>query len=388
MRILVDCANLQFGGAVQVARALILEAMADGRGHALRFVCSPPVARALPQPLDARFDVVSPSPARALAGRRSRRTLRAVEKQFRPHVVLSLFGPTYWRPGALHICGFANSWVYTRNPYANRLIRWYAWPARALRWRLSHRRLARAHGFAVETEVIAEAVRKRFPSKPVTLIPNSCSQPFVCGRQASAGKTSILPEKKPGEFRVVTLSRPYPHKRLEMVPRVAMHLQAHAPETRFQFYLSLDPKRTAWLKIARRAAILGVREMVNTVGEVPPESAPAFYENADAMFLPTVLESFSAAYAEAMAMGVPIVTSDLPFARSICRGSALYFKPDDPRAAADCLRRLSSDRALRERLSAEGRAVLSRLPSPRERLEAYLAFCERVHAQHSEGGKT
>jgi glycosyltransferase involved in cell wall biosynthesis len=360
-----------------------MEAIADGRGHAFRFVCSPMTAETLPQPLDTRFLVVSPSPARALAGRRSREKLLAVEKEFKPDVILSLFGPTYWKPRGIHVCGFANSWVYTRNSHANQLIRWYAWPARMLRWRLADCGLSRAHGFAVETEMIAEALRKRFPHKPVVVIPNSCGQSFLSRGKQGVENRNILPEKKQGEFRIVTLSRPYPHKKLGMVPTVGMHLRKGMPETRIRFFLSLDPKGKVWSRIARQADILGVREMVKTVGEVPPENAPAFYENADAMFLPTVLESFSATYAEAMAMGVPIVTTDLPFARAICRSSALYFKANDPAAAAECLKRLFASRPLRERLSAEGRALLNRLPSPRERLEAYITFCERVRTSYS-----
>lgn len=47
------------------------------------------------------------------------------------------------------------------------------------------------------------------------------------------------------------------------------------------------------------------------------------------MFLPTLLECFSASYPEAGFMKVPIFTSDLSFAKTICGEGAFYFNPMD-----------------------------------------------------------
>ena len=43
--------------------------------------------------------------------------------------------------------------------------------------------------------------------------------------------------------------------------------------------------------------------------------------------MPTLLESFSGSYIEAMHYGVPILTSDLDFAHDVCGESAIYFDP-------------------------------------------------------------
>jgi glycosyltransferase involved in cell wall biosynthesis len=53
------------------------------------------------------------------------------------------------------------------------------------------------------------------------------------------------------------------------------------------------------------------------------------------MLLPSVLESFSANYPEAMISGVPIITTDLPFAQEIFGRAALYFKPLNSADAAE-----------------------------------------------------
>ena len=50
------------------------------------------------------------------------------------------------------------------------------------------------------------------------------------------------------------------------------------------------------------------------------------------MILPTLLESFSATYIEAMFHGKTILTSDLDFARDVCGEAAFYFDPLNPQS--------------------------------------------------------
>ena len=66
------------------------------------------------------------------------------------------------------------------------------------------------------------------------------------------------------------------------------------------------------------------------------------------------------------------MTTDLDFARDICDDAALYYRPLDPRAAADCVVQLLADRALWNRLIARGKQVLQRFPTPEQRYRAYI----------------
>ena len=58
---------------------------------------------------------------------------------------------------------------------------------------------------------------------------------------------------------------------------------------------------------------------------------------------------------EAMAAGVPVVTSDVEPLRSIADGAALLVDPHDVDAIAGALERVLGDSALRSRLIASGR---------------------------------
>ena len=96
------------------------------------------------------------------------------------------------------------------------------------------------------------------------------------------------------------------------------------------------------------------------------------YRTCDICFLPTLLETFSANYPEAMAIGLPIVTTDLGFAHDVCDDAALYFHPRDPRAAAAAIFRLLDDPQLWQRQIERGKKVLARFPSPEARYQAYV----------------
>jgi glycosyltransferase involved in cell wall biosynthesis len=101
---------------------------------------------------------------------------------------------------------------------------------------------------------------------------------------------------------------------------------------------------------------------------------PDLYKSADICLLPTLLETFSATYPEAMAMGLPIVTTDLGFAHDVCDDAALYFRPQDAQAAADCILRLVDDPQLWTQQIARGKEILKRYPTPQERYDQYIAL--------------
>ena len=87
----------------------------------------------------------------------------------------------------------------------------------------------------------------------------------------------------------------------------------------------------------------------------------ALYAGVDAVVLPSLLESFSGVYVEAMALGVPIITSDRDFAHVVCGDAAIYVDPTDPGAIAQAIARLASNPELRSDLVRKGRDRASRL---------------------------
>jgi glycosyltransferase involved in cell wall biosynthesis len=92
---------------------------------------------------------------------------------------------------------------------------------------------------------------------------------------------------------------------------------------------------------------------------------------AAALVHPSRLEGFGLTLAEAMAAGTPVVARRTPAAEELCGDAALLVEPGQ---LAEALRRLASNPALRERLSAAGRERAARLSwaeSARAHVRAY-----------------
>lgn len=172
-------------------------------------------------------------------------------------------------------------------------------------------------------------------------------------------------------MKLLTVSGYSGHKNLEIIRDVVRILRRKRPG-RFQFVLTISRE-----DFSRVFAGFYERDVL-TVGPVPPDDCPELYRECDFMFLPTLLECFSASYPEAMAMEKPILTSDLGFARSICRDAAVYFDPMDADDIARKIMELDDSPERRSVLIEEGRQVLEELPTARERAESFLRICEKL----------
>ena len=109
----------------------------------------------------------------------------------------------------------------------------------------------------------------------------------------------------------------------------------------------------------------------NTVGH---EQLPWFYSASDAFVLPTVNEGCCNAIVEALACGLPIVSSDLPFNYDILdKTNALLVDPSDVDALAEAIRSLRENEDLRQSLS-RGSLEKAKTLTLRQRAKNILRF--------------
>ncbi|MBK8913967.1 MAG: glycosyltransferase family 4 protein [Phycisphaerales bacterium] len=104
------------------------------------------------------------------------------------------------------------------------------------------------------------------------------------------------------------------------------------------------------------------------------------YRRAVALVMPTRFEGFGMPAVEALAMGCPIICSDLPPLREICGTAALYVPLDDATALAGAMQRLLGEPALRGDLTAGGLAQAPRFSwdvSARRFIEIFDAAAAR-----------
>jgi glycosyltransferase involved in cell wall biosynthesis len=118
-----------------------------------------------------------------------------------------------------------------------------------------------------------------------------------------------------------------PHKNLDRV------VQAYAKalhEKPFDAPLvCVGDRRSGAFKFEQRAQHLGISDKVILLGHVADEALPAIYQGATLFLYPTLYEGFGLPVAEAMASGVPVVTSNNSALAEIARGHADLVNPLD-----------------------------------------------------------
>jgi len=130
--------------------------------------------------------------------------------------------------------------------------------------------------------------------------------------------------------------------------------------------------------VLERAAALGleVGSDVVIVGTVDDPAMPAWFWASDAFAFPSVKEGWGLVVLEALASGLPVVTSDLPVFREYLTHdeTALLVPPGAARPLAAAMRELVCDPDLRRRLGSRGPEVARRFSweaSARDHVEIY-----------------
>jgi alpha-1,3-rhamnosyl/mannosyltransferase len=99
---------------------------------------------------------------------------------------------------------------------------------------------------------------------------------------------------------------------------------------------------------------LGLQDSVRRLGLVPRRRLDALIARAVALVYPSRYEGFGLPLAEAMAMGCPVIASDLPVVREVVGDAGSLVSPGDVTGWADAMLRLLDDDDLRGRLAAAG----------------------------------
>jgi glycosyltransferase involved in cell wall biosynthesis len=154
-------------------------------------------------------------------------------------------------------------------------------------------------------------------------------------------------------LKLLALAKYYPHKNLEIIFESYRRYRHELRDTMcvLTIHPNQHPRANKMLEAVQQE---GLANQIVNVGPVSHERLTDYFIHTDAMILPTLLESFSGSYLEAMHFGRPILTSDLDFAHGVCGEAAEYFNPWDSGSVRDAIIRLRDDPDLRERLVRAG----------------------------------
>lgn len=150
---------------------------------------------------------------------------------------------------------------------------------------------------------------------------------------------------------VLSLSAKRPHKNLPALIRALAIIPAERRP------VLLLPGYPTWHEPELRelARTLDVSDWLRFLGWVPSAQLEAMWSIADAFAYPSLYEGFGLPVLEAMARGVPVVSSNSSSLPEVAGDAALLFDPHDERAIASALERVLFDPEEAARLALAGR---------------------------------
>jgi glycosyltransferase involved in cell wall biosynthesis len=354
MKVLLDCSRISTGGGTQVSLAILHNAV-----HTLEYewhvVMSTELSSEFPSELDRYFKSVLRLDRWTPFQRRiaSPVFMPKYERSIRPDLVFSVFGPVYWRPKTKHLVGFAiphliypETDVYQDyNLFRRMMINGVM--------RMGLLSFRRADYLVVETNTVRDRLESvlGIDRHRIFVIPNTYSGVF----EASVKQKS--PQKSAELFSIFVPAADYPHKNLGLIPHVCRDLELQGHKN-FEFVFTLQEESPIWRAVQAMGQKLNLQNRMRTVGHIPHANLATYYRQADAVFLPTLLECSTAVYPESFVAGVPVATSKLDFAMELCGDAAIYFDPYSSKDAATALAGLMANPNLMDRLIENGRKQL------------------------------
>ena len=108
-------------------------------------------------------------------------------------------------------------------------------------------------------------------------------------------------------------------------------------------------------EILHRVEVSPRKRDIDVRGYVSDEQLAGFYARASVFAFPSLDEGFGMPVLDAMAAGVPVLTSDRSATAEVSGDAALLADPSDTQSIIEALRRLTTDEGLREELALRGR---------------------------------
>lgn len=281
--------------------------------------------------------------------------------------VLTVFGPSRWSPRVPHLCGFAMpALVIPESPFFSQQnivgrIKWVLW-SKIREW--SFRRCA--NSFWTENPFITQRLESLMPGKKVYTVSNYYNQVF--DKPTEWKKNKELPRFE--GTTCLTVSSPIDHKNFGIIPQIICVLKKKHPNFKVRFVLTFDEKD---LEVDDE-----IKEGFLFIGKVDVSEVPYLYEQCDIMFMPSLLECFTATYPEAMRMEKPIITTDLDFAWGLCGDAACYYSALDAEAAAEAIYKVANDHEYARTLVKRGRKRLFTYDNYERRVEKLIKIIEHI----------
>lgn len=194
------------------------------------------------------------------------------------------------QPHVVSVRGMLEPWAWQHK----------AWKKRPVWWLWEQRNLQSASLLHATSEQEAQAVRARGLTVPIAIIPNGVELPVE-----ATGGLNVEGQKSEEKKTALFLSRIHPKKGLPLL------FEAWAKVLPEHWKLNIvGPDEGGYrVELERLVGELGLKDVVRFPGSLTGEAKEQAFRAADVFILPTHSENFGIAVAEAMAHGLPVITT-------------------------------------------------------------------------------
>ncbi|MCU0558957.1 MAG: glycosyltransferase family 4 protein [Desulfobacterales bacterium] len=221
-----------------------------------------------------------------------------------------------------------------------------------LKWRLTH-----LYGCATMRHVLAGAhhiiaisrhtarraqARYRWPAERMSVVHHGADHMPVNRTRDHADDS--------GEAYLFSLGNSKPYKNLRGLLRAFALVAPRHPGLR----LKIAGRGDSYHRLQVFADRLRINAQVDFCGMVSNDELRRMLSGARALVFPSLIEGFGFPLVEAMALGCPVITSDIPIAREVAGDAAVFADPLRPDAIAAAIERVLKDARLRIRLRQVG----------------------------------
>ena len=217
-----------------------------------------------------------------------------------------------------------------------------------------------AAALTANSEGLKELALASKPEIDISVIPNGVDVDEFSPKVSEAGHG----------HKVLTVARLIERKGIRYLIEAYSKVKVHIPE------LSLTIVGTGDMQteLERFAASKNVSDSVVFLGEIPHNELPAIYSSHDLFVLPSFNEGMSNAVLEAMASGLPIISTSTGGTRELLDGNVVFIESGSSESIIDALTILVKDRNRRQimgDLSVERAKTFSWRNTTREYIKLY-----------------
>ena len=211
----------------------------------------------------------------------------------------------------------------------------------------------RARKVIVVSESTKEDLMRLFgvPAPKISVVPLAVGKRFAVSLNKEEIKIKLKKKGIHGKYFLFVGER-RPHKN---IVRLIEAFKIFKDRNSEKYQLVIVGKRYSNYTVPeQKIKELDLESNVIMVGYVPDEELPLYYQGAEMLVFPSIYEGFGIPILEAMACGIPVITSNISSMPEVAGNAAVLVNPYETNEIAAAMQRICSNRDLRKDLIAKG----------------------------------